>query len=153
MRKISAILLVLLWMLLIFSFSSNDGEESQGISDKVIETVTVILTDTEKDSTKMDVIKDKYSFVVRKLAHFFVYFMLGIIVMNAFYTFKVNRYMIIYASIICILYAITDEFHQTFVEKRSGQISDVLLDSSASLLANYLFMRIMVLRNYENKNS
>lgn len=153
MRKIISILLVLLWMMLIFSFSSSTGEESSGMSDKVIETITLTLTDVKKNSEEMENIKNKYSFIVRKSAHFFVYFMLGIIVMNAFYTFGVNKYMVIYASIICILYAITDEFHQTFVDHRSGQISDVLLDSSASLIASYLFMKLMVLRNYETKNN
>lgn len=152
MRKIGASLLVLLWMMLIFTFSSANGEESSGLSDKVIETIALNLTDVQKNSKEMDSIKEKYSFLIRKSAHFLVYFILGILVMNALYTFKVNRYMIIYASLICIIYAITDEFHQTFVNKRSGQISDVLLDSSASLIANYLFMRLVVLRN-EKKNN
>lgn len=152
MRKIVASLLVLLWMMLIFTFSSATGEESSGLSDKVIETIALNLTDVEKNSKEMDSIKEKYSFLIRKSAHFFVYFILGVLVINALYTFRVNRYMIIYASLICIIYAITDEFHQTFVNKRSGQISDVLLDSSASLIANYLFMRLVVLRN-EKKNN
>lgn len=153
MRKVISLLLVLLWMMLMFSFSSATGEESSGVSDKVIETITLTLTDIKDNSKEMDEVKDKYGFIVRKTAHFFVYFMLGIIVMNAFYTFRVNKYMVIYASIICILYAITDEFHQTFVDERSGQISDVLLDSSASLIASYFFMKLMVLRNYEKKSS
>lgn len=153
MRKVISVLLVLLWMMVIFSFSSATGEASGGLSDKVIETIAVSLTNVKKDSKEMEKIKSKYSFLVRKMAHFFVYFMLGIIVMNALYTFKVNKYILIYASIICILYAITDEFHQTFVEARSGQISDVLLDSSASLIAEYLFMKLMVLKGYEKKNN
>lgn len=152
MRKVISILLVLLWMTVIFSFSNATGEESSGLSDKLIETITLTLTNTKKDSKDMEIIKDKYSFILRKTAHFTVYFILGVIVMNAFYTFKVNKYMVVYASVVCILYAITDEFHQTLVDNRSGQISDVLLDSSAALIANYLFMRLMVLRNYEKNN-
>lgn len=153
MRKIISILLVLLWMMVIFLFSNATGKESSGLSDRVIEVISLTFTNAKKGSKEIENIKVKYSFLVRKSAHFFVYFILGIIVMNALYTFKVGKYMIVYASLICILYAITDEIHQTLVEARSGQVRDVLLDSSASLIAEYVFMKLMVLKRYEKKNN
>lgn len=151
MRKVISILLVILWMLVIFSFSSDNGEESQSLSDKVIETVVVLTTNIEKNSQEMEVIKDNLGFIVRKCAHFFIYFILGVLVMIALdnYNFK---YFIIYASIICISYAVFDEFHQTLVEGRTGNISDVLLDSSASLIAEYLYMRFIVLSKKIKEN-
>lgn len=152
MRKVISILLVILWMLVIFAFSSDEGKKSQSISDDVIETVVVATTNIEKNTKEMDIIKDKSGYIVRKCAHFFVYFILGILVMIALNNYNL-RYFIIYASIICIVYAIFDEFHQTFVDGRSGNIKDILLDSSASLMAEYLYMRFFVLRSYEKKNN
>jgi VanZ family protein len=39
------------------------------------------------------------------------------------------------ASVLTVLYAVSDEFHQTFVPGRSGQFRDVLIDSAGILLA------------------
>ena len=55
------------------------------------------------------------------------------------YTLGMKRKYVLLASIICIIYALTDEFHQTFIDGRSGQISDVFLDSSGSLIATVVF--------------
>ncbi len=38
------------------------------------------------------------------------------------------------AFLIAATYAMTDEFHQTFVPSRQGQFTDVLFDSSGALL-------------------
>ena len=39
-----------------------------------------------------------------------------------------------YAWIFCILYAMSDEFHQLFVPGRSGEIRDICIDSLGALL-------------------
>lgn len=145
-KKISAILLVFIWMILIFSFSNQNGDDSQGLSDQVITGVADLITDIDVDSPRMDAIVDKYSFIVRKLAHFFVYFILGLLIMNALYIWGIRRYTTIIAASLVILYAITDEVHQFYVGGRSSQISDVLLDSSAGMLAIYLYHKIIYLK-------
>ena len=68
---------------------------------------------------------------IRKCAHFIEYFGLGLF---AFYGFKDYRIAIILA----ILIACTDELIQLFTFGRSGQISDVILDSLGSILCIYL---------------
>ena len=110
-KKISAILLVFIWMILIFSFSNQNGDDSQGLSDQVITGVADLITDIDVDSPSMDAFVDKYSFIVRKLAHFFVYFILGILIMNALYIWGIRRYTTIISASLVILYAITDEVH------------------------------------------
>ena len=42
---------------------------------------------------------------------------------------------------ICVLYAITDEFHQTFVDGRIGTSRDVLIDTAGALTAAVLIRR------------
>ncbi len=39
------------------------------------------------------------------------------------------------ALLICLIYGATDEFHQTFVDGRSGEVRDVLVDTLGALIA------------------
>ncbi|MCP4425990.1 MAG: VanZ family protein, partial [Chloroflexi bacterium] len=41
----------------------------------------------------------------------------------------------LYAFIITVLYAVSDEFHQTFVPGRGGRLPDVLIDALGGLTA------------------
>ena len=54
--------------------------------------------------------------IVRKMAHFSIYAMLGILTMNYMDTIegKKTSKKAIYALMFCFLYAMTDEFHQYF---------------------------------------
>lgn len=78
---------------------------------------------------------DTLSFIIRKTAHFTEYFILGLLTYNMTYNYKKKTYLSI---IICVLYAISDELHQSLVPGRSCQILDILIDSSGSIIAIYL---------------
>lgn len=151
MKKVLSILLVIIWMMLIFNFSKDNGDESTSLTNQVITTVVTTFTDIEKNSEEMNYILDKTFIPVRKCAHFFVYFCLGLLIMNALYICGVSKKTLIISSIACILFSISDEIHQTFVDGRSGSINDVLLDSSASLIASYLYHRFIIMRYYHEK--
>lgn len=151
MKKVVSIILVIVWMGLIFSFSSSNGDESSDLSDGIIVNITEKLNkNISKDN--LNTIVERFSFIIRKIAHFSIYFVLGCLIMNMFYTFGIkDYYSLIYASLICISYAFMDETHQIFVSGRSGEFRDVMLDSSASLIANYLFYRLFMRIKYEKK--
>ena len=54
------------------------------------------------------------------------------------------RYTTLAALVAAILYACTDEYHQTFTRGRHGQVSDVLIDTFGAALflaARWLYMR------------
>lgn len=153
-RKVLSIGLVIFWMGFIFSFSQSNGTESGSLSEEVLTKVIEVVSDIEPGSKKMEELVSVLSFPFRKCAHFFIYFVLGILVMNAFLSFGIVKRISIIAVIMCILYAISDEVHQMFVSDRSGNINDMLLDSSASCFAIYLFNRLIILRgNHEKKHS
>ena len=153
-RKFAAIFLLVLWLGVIFSFSNASGETSGGMSEKLIKNVVSTFSNIDKDSESMQKIVKHYSFVVRKSAHFVEYFILGIIVVNFFVSFNINKRILIYSSIFCIVAALFDEIHQTFVHSRNGNLVDVLLDSSASLIASYLVVRFYLFRGmYEKKHN
>lgn len=150
MKKILSIILVILWMMLIFNFSKDNGDKSTSLTNEVISTVVSTLTGIQKDSEEMDKIIDASFVPIRKIAHFFVYFCLGLLVMNALYICGVSRNTLIISALFCILFAISDEFHQTFVDGRAGKVSDVLLDSSASLIASTIYHKFIIMRySYE----
>lgn len=153
MRKIASIVILIVWLGLIFGFSSDVGEVSSGMSSKVITVVVKTLTNIEENSEEMEEIINKYSFPVRKLAHFVEYFILGVITLNLFVSFNINRRVLIYTTTLCILAASLDEFHQTFVPGRSGNINDVLLDSSGALIGAYLVSRFYLFKEYYKKQS
>ena len=152
-KKIISIILVLVWMGLIFSFSMQNGESSGSTSRKVIVMITETITNIKDGTEEMDRIVDKYSLFVRKGAHFFIYFVLAFLVMNSLYIWDIKTKSLIISGVICILYAISDELHQYFIAERSGNIIDVMWDSSASLISSYLYYKIVMIRGKNEKRN
>ena len=56
-----------------------------------------------------------------------------VLVWNFLKEFQLKHIAVI-ALIICCLYSISDEYHQTFVPGRSGEVRDVCVDTSGALL-------------------
>ena len=75
----------------------------------------------------------KIEFPVRKMAHATEYAILGCLLTNLCLTLPMRKaYM--WGWLMGSAYAATDEFHQLFVPGRSGQITDVMLDSVGCLI-------------------
>lgn len=74
--------------------------------------------------------------LLRKFAHASVYFILAIITTAAIIQLnkKTERRCYVLAVIFCFIYAITDEYHQLFVNGRSGEFRDVLIDTSGAIM-------------------
>ncbi len=152
-KKFCSFCLLLIWVGLIFGFSQENGSESSGMSEKLIKGVVMIFTDIDSDNEKLGEIVNKYSFPVRKAAHFTEYFILSIITLNFFACFEINYRILIYSALFCILVAVCDEFFQTFIPGRDGNIKDVLLDSSGALIGSYLVSRFYLFRGKNEINS
>ena len=74
---------------------------------------------------------------MRKVIHASVYFVLAFFVMTFFsILLDHKKYIIslILACVICVTFAITDEYHQTFVNGRTGRPLDVAIDSAGSMV-------------------
>lgn len=122
----------ILWMMLIFYFSSQIADQSSelstGVTQLIIEFINKILPRANFNI-------ETFNYIVRKNAHFVVYLILGILVVNALKKSGVVGYKgIFWALIICILYAISDEIHQLYVPGRAGQIKDVVIDSLGAMV-------------------
>ena len=87
--------------------------------------------------------------MIRKSAHIFAYFILGILLFNALWRVELRKLTFdrptMSSIIICALYAASDEFHQLFVSGRSGEIRDIIIDGIAAsigvVLIGYIYKR------------
>ena len=124
MKKIISLILLIAWSLLIFCFSSDNGIESSSLSGKVTDVVIDVLSLKPNEKQKETI----HTFI-RKTAHFTEYFILGVLIVNCLINFKISKYYLLYAILIGVIYAISDEIHQVFVSGRVGSPVDVLIDS------------------------
>ena len=82
--------------------------------------------------------------VIRKSAHFTEYAILGFWCSLAIYRHAPKTYITrgaLLATLICSLYALSDETHQAFVPGRTPAAKDVLIDSLGAAFAIYLVYR------------
>lgn len=150
MKKIISTILLIVWLVIIFLFSSDDAVKSTNKSDNVVKSAIVLkdkITNTKTSKNKIKVLCKKYQKIVRKTAHFTEYLVLGILCIYCLSNYTHKR-LIITSILFCILYAFSDEIHQMFISGRSGQIIDVLIDSSGAIIGIYLFS---IIRNCRNK--
>lgn len=118
-RKILMVLLVF-WMIAVFYFSHQTGEESSNLSRSLANFIS-----------KGDTVKaENYEPVVRKVAHMTEYSIGAMIFYGITLTFpKISRKRkLIYTIIFILLYASTDELHQKYIVDRSGNVIDVFVD-------------------------
>ena len=130
---------ILIWIpaiimaMLIFGFSKQDGEESTGLSYKAAD---IILTVCDKagivdyNDNNRDSMIESVQFPIRKAAHMTEYAVLSVLIMLALIVdgLKGIRLPVI-SSIIAIVFAATDEFHQKF-----GCLRDVFIDAAGSII-------------------
>lgn len=150
MKKTISFIVLILWMIVIFSFSSADANKSTGTSDKVITTMIEIkdkITNNETPNNEKEIIVKNSSFYIRKIAHITEYLILGFLMFNLLKQYSVTN--IYYAIGLSILYSCTDEFHQLFINGRSGSIRDILIDSIGILIGTYLY-KLLFIKNKEN---
>ena len=155
--RIAAAVLAVIWMFRIFSFSDAPGsvsmQTSRSVSYDLVKSVNDILG-LGMDEDRIYGLSRSIEKTVRKLAHMCEFAVLGALVGCAcdawryagFRTDPVKRESMrsgpfgaylraIAALLICLIYGATDEFHQTFVDGRSGEVRDVLVDTLGALIA------------------
>lgn len=103
---------VLLWSLVIFSFSSMQVGSASEFYWK--------------------------DFLVKKTAHLIEYGILATLIYRGLIGSNVSvKKAMVYSVLLAFLYGCTDEFHQSFTPGRGPSVRDVLIDSTGSLIAVY----------------
>ncbi len=121
-KKITHILLLVLWLLIIFQFSNETGSASSSKSDYV--TIKIIGDKTYfRNATK----------VIRKFAHLSEFAILTVLVYITISDYIIDK-KYLYTFLLSYLFCILDEIHQLFIPYRSGSFIDVTIDSLAILI-------------------
>ncbi len=158
MKKFRIISLILVFAICfaIFCFSAQGGEESSEISGSITYKILSLFNpDLENlpENEQILIIENFHRFI-RKAAHFTIFALLGFFVIGFLSTFKEIKMTLafIYSEIFVFFYATTDEIHQLYVPKRSGQFSDVLLDSFGGLVGIFIMFIALKIFKVWRKN-
>ena len=153
-KSIVFYILMLGWMAFIFIMSAQSAVQSSEISGGIVsKLISVFIKDFNSLSAEKQLeITNIVTVVVRKSAHFLEYFVLGILsFLSARYNTK-HKYItkMLYALIICVLYAASDEIHQYFVPGRACRITDICIDALGSAVA--ILLVVGIARPKKDKN-
>lgn len=156
MKKVFWVYLILTVFLMvsIFYFSAQPGEKSSAVSENVTKKVVTEEKIAHLPHKEADKQFETVETIIRKSAHFIIFSGLGFCIFMTFYhSGKMHKiYIICILSLIfCILYAVSDEVHQLFISERSGEVRDVLIDSSGSFLGILLVLFICKIKSKYKK--
>ncbi len=151
----------LIWMGVIYFFSSQTATESSSLSLNISSDILTILNNLGMTAGN-DLLKvenaGSFNGIIREVAHASVYFLLSVFVVNIFGTKKstgatantgttprtrttarrLSPYII--AFLICAAYALSDEIHQLFVPGRAFELFDLMMDC-IGILVGLCFVR------------
>ena len=156
--KVVKIILIIIWMITVFRFSNQGGTESSSTSAKVTKVIVDVVVNDKKEENKVQ-IANKIEKVVRKFAHYTIYTIGGVLIMNYAYTTDKTKKQQTFGSLLFgAFYAATDEVHQYFVPGRSARVFDVGIDTLEVITGIIIFTIIIsiihkirnVKKNHEN---
>ena len=122
--------LLLVWIIVIFSFSNQNGEESSGISDKVGARIVNLVDDLASMNWSIEeknAAIAKIAYPIRKMAHMFEYAILALLAYISFSNYVISIIMVFANGAV-------DELHQLFIPGRAGRFTDVLIDTTGGLI-------------------
>lgn len=140
-KKYWQIIFPILIMLLIWSFSAQNGDDSDSVS----------LTLAAKLGLSNG--------VVRKIAHFLIYAMLGASLANYFRSINQKKFPnikdIVLSLLIAFIYSCIDEYHQSLIPGRDGNRVDIIIDSLGACagISAYVSSYFFYLANRKTKKN
>ena len=142
---IGAWILTLLWMSMIFYLSNQPAVQSSQLSSGITKRFVIIMANFVPEIKNLEF--ESLESCIRKNAHFIAYFFLGVLSLISLLLSN-NKKATLYAFVLCLTYAASDELHQLFVYGRSCQIRDVLIDTAGAILGILLVVAIYRIRTH-----
>lgn len=140
-RKIIKLIIIIFLMVFIFSLSADTGSQSSKKSDSVIVKTCEVILGRKLSNIEKEKYINKFVKVVRKSAHFLLYFLLGLSIISFISEFTIINYRsITYMVLIVFLYAVSDEIHQLFVNGRSCEFFDIVIDTIGGSIAGFSYL-------------
>ena len=149
--RIVSVALIVVWAVVIFSFSAQPDTESSEISGHVSYRIVKMWNQVfglKHSGPELEQMAQKIEYPVRKAAHMSEYAVLALLIFQALTAFdrKKNR------GCMSLAYAATDEFHELFVPGIAGRVTDVLIDSAGAFLALLAIHIILYYHKSEIRN-
>lgn len=132
-KRLLAFIPALLWYGVIWRFSAQTATQSGGVSGGLLHTLLQLISPayTEAVEEIQVVSVGILSFFIRKAAHISLYFVLTALLLLALSQVADRTALRRGAALaLCALLAGLDEYHQTFVPGRSGELRDVCIDTA-----------------------
>ena len=130
-RLVTHYLPLIAWLAFI-SFASSDSFNAGNTSRIIGPLILWLFPNTSPETLAV------VHFITRKIAHFTEYAILGFLAARAFRTSPrpaiSQRWFLICMTLI-VVYALVDEYHQSFVPSRTASIWDSLIDMTGGLAA------------------
>lgn len=145
-KRILFLLMLAITFYIIFNFSAQDGEISGSISQKVTEFIVKVVSKvkTMDIATQLRWI-EKLHPIIRKLAHFGIYTVVGFSIMGFICTFDMrNIFKLLISFSVGVTYAISDEIHQSFIPGRGPSMIDVGIDALGVLTGIFILITLIV---------
>ena len=120
---------VLAWMIVIFIFSTDYFS-----SARTTPIIAPLLSSLFPSVTEAHI--ENIGLVLRKLGHWGEYFILAVLLMRALraeFPGSSAKREIIWSVVFAVIYAVSDELHQSFVPSRSASAVDVSIDSIGAI--------------------
>jgi VanZ family protein len=130
-KFISRYLPLVVWLFFI-SYASSDSFNA-GNTSRIIGPLVLWLFPNTSPETMATI-----HFVTRKIAHFTEYAILGFLAARAFRPYP--RWFLI-SAVLVVVYALIDEYHQSFVPSRTASVFDSLIDMAGGITALILVRR------------
>ena len=143
-KRVSFALLVI-WLIIIFIFSSMSGVKSSNLS-------RVILSSVTNNVVKRTDVFDLLHLLLRKSAHICEYIILSALAYS-YFKYYIDRNNLLYISILIFVAvcSIIDEYHQLFISGRTGKLIDVLIDIAGAII--FLVFIIIRKKNVASRKS
>ena len=145
--KLLSLVPTILLLFLIFGFSAQDGESSGSLSFEISLFLVKLASPFLPTAMSEEVLLERAELIhyfVRKAAHMTEYFLLTLslqLPLTAWFSDKLApKLRIVIGFAATVLFAALDEFHQTFVPGRSGNFTDVCIDSTGALIASLFLL-------------
>ena len=147
--RIMFIILSIACMVMIFMFSMENSDESSATSGRFVKLVIKIFCPefSEYSVIKQNEITDILTFFIRKLAHFSIYTFLGLCMSLSEGSHRLLSKKSLVPFILGVLYATSDEIHQSFSPGRSCELRDVCIDSCGVMTGILISIVIIAIRN------
>lgn len=145
-KRIIFLIMLVVAFYAIFNFSSQNAEISGSLSEQVTEFIVNILSKlkTMDVSSKLYYVERLHP-IIRKLAHFGVYTVVGFSIMGFMCTFNIrNIFKVLISFGVGATYAITDEIHQYFIPGRCASIRDICIDSVGVLTGIFILIILII---------